>query len=271
MGSKICKRCKAIKDYSEFYKNAQVKDGYNNICRDCKSRLTPEQKAEKQRKLDLFAQGLKECTKCKKTQPLSEFRLSTQNKDGHMYVCKTCTRIDETTGEKGERRREQRRKQAKSPRGVARTIRYRETSPVYKAYREKYNKSEKVKQKGREYDKTLTRRLRAKASLKIYSALKAQSQKKQLEFNEYLGCTIEFFKEYISSMFVEGMTWDNWGRGKGKWHLDHIIPCANFDLSDIEQQKICFHYSNQQPLWEHDNLSKSSKYNGVRLYHKKTV
>ena len=53
------------------------------------------------------------------------------------------------------------------------------------------------------------------------------------------------------------MTWKNWGV-KG-WHLDHIIPCASFDLSLPEEQKKCFHYTNLQPLWAEDNLSKGSK------------
>ena len=55
----------------------------------------------------------------------------------------------------------------------------------------------------------------------------------------------------------------NWGNRK-KWHLDHIRPCASFDLSDINQQKECFHYSNFQPLWAKDNISKGSLYNGIR-------
>jgi len=45
----------------------------------------------------------------------------------------------------------------------------------------------------------------------------------------------------------KGMTWEN--RGKGGWHIDHVLPYASFDLSDPEQQKICFHYTNLQPLW----------------------
>jgi len=45
----------------------------------------------------------------------------------------------------------------------------------------------------------------------------------------------------------------------GKWHIDHIIPCALFDLSDSKQQAKCFHYTNLQPLWAHENLSKGAK------------
>jgi hypothetical protein len=62
-------------------------------------------------------------------------------------------------------------------------------------------------------------------------------------------------KEYIESKFESGMNWEN----MGKWHIDHIRPCSSFDLTDPEQQRLCFHYSNLQPLWAKDNLSKSDK------------
>ena len=51
------------------------------------------------------------------------------------------------------------------------------------------------------------------------------------------------------------MTWDNWG----DWHLDHIIPLSHFDLSDRKQLKQACHYTNMQPLWAADNLSKKDK------------
>lgn len=56
------------------------------------------------------------------------------------------------------------------------------------------------------------------------------------------------------------MSWQNRGRGHDKWHIDHVRPCASFDLTDPEQQKQCFHWSNMQPLWQTDNLRKGSKY-----------
>ena len=74
---------------------------------------------------------------------------------------------------------------------------------------------------------------------------------------ELLGCSIEDFKIHLTSLFKEGMTWNNYGF-KG-WHIDHIRPCASFDLTDPEQQKECFHYSNLQPLWWWENLEKSDK------------
>lgn len=55
------------------------------------------------------------------------------------------------------------------------------------------------------------------------------------------------------------MTWDNWGNDEGDWSIDHILPCALFDLTDAAQQHTCFHHSNLQPLWHIENVMKNDK------------
>ena len=72
---------------------------------------------------------------------------------------------------------------------------------------------------------------------------------------ELLGCTIDELLLHLESQFVDGMSWEN----RHLWHVDHIRPCASFDLTDPGQQKECFHYTNLQPLWAKDNLSKSAR------------
>lgn len=77
------------------------------------------------------------------------------------------------------------------------------------------------------------------------------------------GCDIDYLMYHIQEQFTKGMSWDNHGRGnKGRkeWHIDHIRPCDSFDLRKPAQQRKCFHYSNLQPLWRDDNLTKGSKY-----------
>ena len=66
---------------------------------------------------------------------------------------------------------------------------------------------------------------------------------------------IEFLWKHLESTFKPGMTREN----HGLWHIDHIIPCASFDLSKPEEQAKCFHYTNLQALWSHENLSKGAK------------
>jgi hypothetical protein len=52
----------------------------------------------------------------------------------------------------------------------------------------------------------------------------------------------------------------NWNKfNKGEIHIDHIIPCSSFDLTKSEEQRKCFHYTNTQPLWAKENLSKGAK------------
>lgn len=75
-----------------------------------------------------------------------------------------------------------------------------------------------------------------------------------------LGCTLEEFQVYIEGKFSPGMTWANWSH-KG-WHLDHIQPLASFDLTVREQYLHAAHYTNYQPLWAKDNLSKGARVDG---------
>ena len=74
---------------------------------------------------------------------------------------------------------------------------------------------------------------------------------------ELLGCSVEELKKHLENQFVKGMTWNNYGLHG--WHIDHIIPCASFDLTKEEEQRKCFHYTNLQPLWAKDNYAKGDK------------
>lgn len=95
---------------------------------------------------------------------------------------------------------------------------------------------------------------------RFYNAVvKQQKGKKASSTKNIIGCTIDELREYLESKFDTGMSWSNFGLYG--WHIDHIVPCSSFDLTKPSEQKKCFHYSNLQPLWACDNLSKSSKLN----------
>ena len=88
---------------------------------------------------------------------------------------------------------------------------------------------------------------------RILMALKRK--RKSRSTMKLLGCSVEECWKHLESKFQPGMTREN----HGKWHIDHIIPCAAFDLRCPVQQLTCFHYSNLQPLWAEQNLSKGAK------------
>ena len=66
---------------------------------------------------------------------------------------------------------------------------------------------------------------------------------------------IEQIWKHLEKSFKPGMTRKN----HGKWHIDHILPCSSFDLTKPEEQAKCFHYTNLQPLWASENLSKGNR------------
>lgn len=75
-----------------------------------------------------------------------------------------------------------------------------------------------------------------------------------------LGCSLEDFRIYLESKFEPGMTWENYG--KHGWHIDHIVPCALFDLTKEDHRKRCFHFSNLQPMFALQNHKKAAKTDG---------
>jgi hypothetical protein len=84
----------------------------------------------------------------------------------------------------------------------------------------------------------------------IGESIKRGGFKKSSKTAEILGCSFEEFKIHIENQFTEGMTWDN----QGNWHFDHIYPVSK--ARDEAHLIALNHYTNFQPLWAKDNISK---------------
>jgi hypothetical protein len=126
--------------------------------------------------------------------------------------------------------------------------------------RAKYNKTAKRKEaRRREFEareSNPVRRVESRIRCLLRNVIIANGGRKAAKTEELLGCTVAEARAHLEAQFLPGMTWDN----HGEWHIDHIRPCASFDFSDSQQQKECSHYTNLQPLWAKDNLSKSDKW-----------
>jgi hypothetical protein len=134
------------------------------------------------------------------------------------------------------------------------TERFRERRTEYERNRRKNNPQVR-----------LANALRARLNIALKIIKKAVSEsetsfvkikKADSTFN-LIGCDLYFLKDYLEKQFDENMNWPNYG---SYWHVDHIRPCASFDLTDEEQQRICFHYSNLQPLEAIENMRKGAKW-----------
>jgi hypothetical protein len=192
-----------------------------------------------------------ECRICKIDKNINEFYKTIKHKSGYETRCKSC----------------------KNKYIVQNVL------PKHKEYYKQYTKNwiknnlDKKQQYEREYWKskykkdinfTLKRLLRGH----FYKFINQNIKNKNI--NTLIGCNIEQLKNHLESQFKPEMNWDN---HKTIWEIDHIKPCSNFDLTDIEQQKQCFHYTNLQPLFktteianifgykdEIGNRNKSNKY-----------
>lgn len=80
---------------------------------------------------------------------------------------------------------------------------------------------------------------------------------KKISAIDALGCSTQELKSYLESLFKPGMTWEN--HGTHGWHVDHIIPLAKFNLSNMDSLRQAWHFTNLQPLWAKDNLTKGAK------------
>jgi hypothetical protein len=100
--------------------------------------------------------------------------------------------------------------------------------------------------------------------MRVYSAMKHYSRRRDKKHTfEYIGCSVEDLRTHLENQFDKEaersghpISWEN----KGEWHIDHIKPCVSFDLELEDERHKCFHYTNLQPMWGPDNISKSDTY-----------
>jgi hypothetical protein len=222
----------------------------------------------------------KKCPKCNQIKPVKDFSKNKCRKDGLSSYCKCCIKILRATKYKQRRQTSSRKYYEDNKEQITAKNHnyYKQNTENLIKYQKNYRKNnkeqisktkqkyykenkqeilERIKQYKRYKRKTSSEfRIIESIRARIHSLLK--SHKTTSSFS-LLGCSIDECRKHLEAQFVDGMSWDNYG--KFGWHIDHIRPCASFDLTDPEQQKECFHYTNLQPLWAKDNLSKGSKFN----------
>ena len=207
---------------------------------------------------------MKQCTKCKVKKDYSDFGKDKYAKDGLTHQCRDCRNKKHRAyrqTEIGKQKRKEYELKNKDKRTRQRRERYANNREHELAVNRKWAEQNKdrIREIARKYqqhqrDNNINYKLRCNLKNRIYDAVKNNTKSKRTM--ELLGCSIEYLKQYLFEQFQDGMSWDNYG----EWHIDHIRPCASFDLSDPKQQQECFHYTNLQPLWAFDNQSKGSKY-----------
>jgi len=198
---------------------------------------------------------MKTCTKCNQSKALTEFNKHCRTPDGLAYRCKVCCKEYYKKYRKNNLEKERarsRKYQQKNPEKCRASVRKSQQRPEYK---------KRVNARLRERRKTDPQyQLLCNLRCRLRRALKGLA--KSASTMTLVGCSTRHTKDHLEKQFQPGMTWENYGP---VWHVDHMMPCASFDLTDPEQQRRCFHYTNLQPLWGTENISKGDNilYNRV--------
>jgi len=109
-------------------------------------------------------------------------------------------------------------------------------------------------EKRREYSKSPANRAARNVRRRLSSFMKTHDN----NFNQGIGCTRIELVKHLESLFKPGMSWCNYGAGEngdhaGSWHIDHKVPISKFKGDRPN------HYTNLQPLWSQENMSKGNK------------
>lgn len=175
----------------------------------------------------------KTCNRCNQYLPLNHFSKNRGMKDGHFNQCKPCRRL------------------IKKKKSVAGDLGKSEENRRYFAENKERIKRLRRNRYASDIDFRVSCNLRNRLSKMMRGKIKSGSAVKDL------GCSVEQFKKYLESLFKPGMSWENYGFGKDKWNIDHILPLSKFNLSERDQFLRACHYSNLQPLWHIENIKKS--------------
>ena len=194
------------------------------------------------------------CSKCLEPKSISMFYYRSDKKHLLQSRCKLCTSSDNNkSGRKYKDRLSKKQSEYH--------IKNREKRILYSRLYAQSNKHIRCEKDKERRKKDVNFRMSHNIRNRIRMALKRNS--KSYNTNTLIGCSIKELKVHLQSLFKDDMSWDNYG----EWQIDHKIPCAAFDLSNVDNQLICFNYKNLQPLWAIDNLIKKDKIE-KEVYHR---
>lgn len=202
---------------------------------------------------------MKKCSCCKQIKSYEEFGKCKTIKDGYNRYCSVCTKAKYHANKHKYKDQKKQWEIANRVKLLANKRQYTATHSNEKAiYDIEYRKANK--EKIAQYKRNWAEKHKNNPIYKIKKNLRRRihhvikDNYKSANTFDLIGCTAEEFKKHIESQFQDGMSWDNYGQYG--WHIDHIVPCHKFDLSKPDEQRKCFHYTNQRPLWWRDNLTR---------------
>lgn len=207
----------------------------------------------------------KKCTKCNVEQDLHNYGKSKPNKDGLHNHCKSCRKEYRIANKKHIADKQQAYYQANKNSLLESSKKYREChrEEIYlqkQEYRLKHQAH--IKQKNKEYLPTrkqnIKERRKTDLNFQLSEILRSKIHKmlrgKKTSYQNIIGCDIDILKSWLEFQFDDKMTWENLG---DYWQIDHILAINQFDFQKEDHKRVCFNWTNLQPLTTYENRSKS--------------
>jgi hypothetical protein len=240
---KKCSKCEIEKELSDFHKRIGSKDGLRSDCKECYNLYKREYKRKNQDRVNeygrvYYKKNFEKVKENRENNRESIFLARQKYYEENKEVIKEKARLRYNSLKDDDHFMERTRNMSRKN-----WIKYRENN------RDRIN--EKIKD--RKHNDPLYK-LKFSIRNSIYNSINRMGYSKKDKSRDILGCTFEYFMKYIEEQFLEGMSWENYG----EWHLDHKTPVS---WAETEEQIYELNkYTNFQPLWAKDNLSKGNKW-----------
>lgn len=263
--SKVCIECGIEKELSEYQKAKTNKDGLTGKCKACLKKYNQQyckdnEEFKKQYRKERYEENKERFKKEtrdyyynnieKVLESTKEYR--EKNKEEiNTYRTRYYQNNSEQIKEKNKQRYVDNREEYCRKRAIYREENIESIRQYY------YDNKKEINSKKNEYDKQRRKTdpmFRLKVNLRGRIGDVIKKKKYSLSTLDILGCSYEEVRIHIENKFTEGMCWEKVGP---EIHIDHIIP---LDSAKNEEDLIMLcYYTNLQPMWAKENLSKGNK------------
>lgn len=219
---KICKQCGEEKNISEFSKKYKTKVGiqkYQPVCRTCVSEYGKEYRPKHHDKIIEYSKTYYKENREQLLENKKEYHIKNRE------VILENHRIYRQDTEHKEQAKEYRKNYFKNHKD--KVYAYRKRNPHIIAWRNI-----------------------------LYRSLRYLGKEKENHTDTEIGYTAIELRNHLTSLFREGMSWDNFG----EWEIDHIKPLTAFNIDALPSEVNAL--SNLQPLWKEENIAKYNHWDG---------
>jgi hypothetical protein len=253
MSKKLCLKCNIEKNFCEFHKSINTKDGLVNFCKECRKLISVDNNIKYSVKISIRKKKYKEENpeKIKNINRISGKKYKENNKE---KIKEMNIKYAENNKEKI---KESRKKYKENNKEKIAEYKLKNAEHIknYQKINYQKNKEKTNKKINEKYHSDSTFKLKCLIRGRINKFFKIKNIAKNNSTFNMIGCSPLELKNHLEVLFSEGMSWNN--HGLSGWHIDHIIPLSSAK-TEKELYDLC-HYSNLQPLWAEDNIKKSDK------------